>query len=163
MVKNTRLMMGMVLAAIVLAGCGDKGSEAKADGSSKSAASTAKATASAAASATAKAAEQPVEASLPKLGKLDEVDYETLKKSLTDAGFKVGGSATKSAMYSMNLTLEKGETVIKLWYYKDGGDSWKKRLEKDGAEIHEAGNVLVGVKVEKGNADAKKVLAALLP
>lgn len=102
------------------------------------------------------------EAVLPKLGKLDAVDYEGLKKTLTDAGWKVSGSATKSAMYSIIATLTKGEHEIKLSYLRDGGPSWKKRLEKDGAAIHEEGDVLVGIVVVKGGADAKKVLASMI-
>lgn len=148
----------ILLAGLLLAAC-SKPAE-KADDTS-AAASGAAAPASAAAGEPSTPATDVV-GSLPKLGKLDEVDFESAKKTFTDAGWKVAGTATKSAMYAMTLTLTKDDATIKLHYYRDGGSSWKKRLEKDGATIHEAGNVLVGVNVEQGNLDPKKVLDAIL-
>lgn len=145
--------VSVLVVAGALVGCGgDKGADASATASAKAATSAAPAASASAAPAAA------ASLTLPKMGKLDAVDYETYKKALEGAGWKVSGSATKSAMYAMTLTLTQGDAKVKLWYYRDGGDSWKKRLEKDGAAIHEAGNVLVGVKVESGAADAKALL-----
>lgn len=110
--------------------------------------------------APAKAAEAAP--SVPKLGKLDEVDYETLKKRFRDAGWQVSGSATRSAMVAITLNLAKDGVEIELSYYKNGGPSWEQRLEKQGATIHKAGDVLVGVTVQKGNADPKKILEQLV-
>lgn len=160
-----RLSSALVL-ALALAGCNKAGAEDQGAKPGTGTASGASAAAAQPAAAEPAAAEKPAErsgaASLPKLGKLDAVDYETLKKQLADAGWSVSGSATKSAMYAINLTLVKGDVTVRLRYYRDGGASWKKILEKDGATIHEAGNVLVGVNVEKGSADPKKLLADLV-
>jgi hypothetical protein len=100
--------------------------------------------------------------SVPKLGKLDEVDYEALKKKFRDAGWEVTGSATKSTMYAITLNLAKDGVELKLSYYKNGGDSWEKRLQKDGATIHKSGDVLVGVIVVQGGADPKNILDQLV-
>jgi hypothetical protein len=107
----------------------------------------------------AKAAE---ELDVPKLGNLDEVDFETVKKQFKDAGWEVSGSATKSAMYAITINAKKGDVEIKVQYYKNGGDFWDKSLDKDGATVHKAGDVIVGVNVVKGDADPKKILAALV-
>ena len=136
----------------------------KDDGAKEGAKATSEATAAAtaAASGETKPAKVAEELTVPKLGKLDEVDYETVKKQFKDAGWEVSGSATKSAMYAITLNLTKGDVKIKVQYYKNGGDFWEKRLKKDGATMHKAGDVMVGVTVENGEADPKKILDQLV-
>jgi hypothetical protein len=166
--RTTTLLIALT-SALALAAC-DKGGDASTDQPAKSdakAADSAKTSDKGASADKDKAGEEaekeaPKEVLPPKLGNLDSVDYETVKKLFTDAGWKVSGSATKSSMYAMTLNCEKDGVKFKLQYYKNGGDSWEKRLEKDKATVHKAGDVLVGVIVEEGDADPKKILDALV-
>ncbi len=94
---------------------------------------------------------------------LGEWQSDDVKSALEGGGWKVtGATQTKSAMLSIIVGASKGETKAKINYYKDGGPSWKKRLEKDGAAIHEEGDVILGVVVENDEAGARKLLDSLL-
>lgn len=94
---------------------------------------------------------------------LAEWQSDDVKAALEGGGWKVTGSTqTKSAMLSIVVSASKGETTAKVNYYKDGGPSWKKRLEKDGAAIHEEGDVILGVVIKDDTAGAQKLLDSLL-
>ena len=154
-----RYAMLLMAGCLALTACDkDKGD----DKSEEKPAAAATTKASAAPEGETKPAKAAEELTVPKLGDLDKVDYEALKKQFKDAGWEVSGSATKSAMYAITLSATKGDVTIKIQYYKNGGDFWEKQLKKDGATMHKAGDVLVGVTVEKGEADPKKILDQLV-
>jgi hypothetical protein len=94
---------------------------------------------------------------------LGEWQSDDVKSALEGGGWKVtGATQTKSAMLSIIVSASRGETKAKVNYYKDGGPSWKKRLEKDGAAIHEEGDVILGVVIENDKPGAQKLLDSLL-
>lgn len=94
---------------------------------------------------------------------LAEWQSDDVKSALEGGGWKVTGSTqTKSAMLSIVVSASKGEANAKINYYKDGGPSWKKRLEKDGAAIHEEGDVILGVLIKDDKPGAQKLLDSLL-
>lgn len=159
-----RAMMVLAAAAalVALAGCDDKKGES----------ATASASAAAAAPAAEKAADKTDEAKpstgdmgASKVAKpLAEWQKEDIEEALKKGGWKVNGStATKSAMLSIVVNAEKDGTKAKISYYKDGGSFWKKRLEKDGAAIHEENeNLIVGVVIKDDEKAAKQLLDSLV-
>lgn len=97
---------------------------------------------------------------------LHEVDKDDLEAALRAGGWEIGTStATRSAMYAITTHATKDGVAAVISYYRNGGDFWRRRLERDGAAIHEdpEHQVLLGVRIESRPDAQQALLDSLLP
>lgn len=94
---------------------------------------------------------------------LQDWQADDVKAAFEKAGWKISGSTqTKSAMLSIRVAATKGDTKAEFNYYNPGDDFWKKKLAKDGAAMHEADRILLGVTIKDNAPAAKKLLDSLI-
>jgi hypothetical protein len=157
--KTHSIIVVALSAVALLAGCDDKAVPAAPSAEKSAAAAPVKPTAGG-----TDTAASPGDTTATKVDKpLAEWQSDDVKAALEKGGWKIGGSTqTKSAMLSIVTSATKGDVKATVNYYKNGGEFWKKRLEKDGAAMHEEGDVIVGVVIEGNKDSAQKLLHSLL-
>lgn len=97
---------------------------------------------------------------------LHELEKEHLEAALRAGGWEIGtSSATRSSMYAVTTHATRDGVRAVINYYRNGGDFWRRRLERDQAAIHadDEHEVLLGVTIESNRDAQQGLLDSLLP